>query len=281
MIGRYRAALLLAGVVALLASAGAAQQTGAFALLGGKAAIVSKFWAAHSSGETYALNVQQFTTSGATIKAYDIDMQHLMHMVIVRDDFATFAHEHPSFNATTGIFVQNFTKEPNHKYYAFADTSPKGIGQQVFRFTLESDGEAAAYKLSTVPSSYNQKAGPYNVLLQKTTIRAQTPQKLDLTVVEGDDPATDLVPYLGAAAHVVMIDISTLSYVHVHRTLKGQTMSMKPNSMRATMVAAQKAGPFMDVTLPALPAGVYKTWVQVAGGPAKTVYTAAFTIVAK
>ncbi|MBV8433685.1 MAG: hypothetical protein JO029_05330, partial [Candidatus Eremiobacteraeota bacterium] len=92
MIGRYRAALLLAGVVALLASA-AAQQTGAFALLGGKAAIVSKFWAAHSSGETYALNVQQFTTSGATIKAYDIDMQHLMHMVIVRDDFATFAHE--------------------------------------------------------------------------------------------------------------------------------------------------------------------------------------------
>jgi hypothetical protein len=278
--GRLKLLALIAGIV-LLASAGSAQQTGTFALLGGKPSIVSKFWATQGSGSAYTLNVQQFAPgSEVPIKQYDVDMQHFMHMVIVRDDFATFEHDHPSLNATTGTFTQNFTKGSNHRYYVYADTDPKNLGQQVFRFTMESDGAVTASKPSLAASSYNAKAGPYNVLLQKTTLPAQAPQTLDLTVVSDDDPASDLVPYLGAPAHVVMIDTSTLSYAHVHPTLKGQKMAMHGGSME-TPAGSSQAGPFMQLTLPALPAGVYKTWVQIAGGAAKKVYTASYTVVVK
>jgi hypothetical protein len=278
-----RLVVAIAGV-ALLAAAGPAQQTGTFALLGGTPKIVSKLWAEHGTGETYTLHVRQFAPNGgAAIVNYDIDMQHYMHMVIVRDDFATFAHKHPAYAPATGTFEQTFTKERNHRYYVFADTTPHGVGQQVFRFTLDSDGPYAAYKLSTAASSYNSKAGPYNVLLQKTTVAANTPQTLDLTVVKGDDPATDLVPYLGAPAHVVMIDMSTLSYIHVHPMLKGQK-SMPHGGMDMSdmdMAGSGRAGPFMRVMLPALPTGVYKTWIQISGGKDLTVYTAPFTIVAR
>lgn len=267
------------------------EQTGTFALLGGKPEIVSKFWATHGAGLNYRLNVQQFAQDGTPIKAYDVDMQHFMHLVVVRDDFATFDHKHPSYNAATGTFEQDFTKERNHRYYVFADSMPKGIGQQVFRFMMESDGPYAMYKLSAAASAVNAKAGPYTVSLATTTVASNVPHEVNLTIEEGDDPADDLVPYLGAPAHVVLIDMSTLEYVHVHPTLRGQTSpqnagtmndmkAMNSNSMKA-MTGSNKAGAFMQLELPPLPAGSYKTWVQISGGKDRKVYTAPFTIVAK
>lgn len=284
----------IAGLMVLTASAvGIAsvnpEQAGTFALLGGKPQISSKFWATHETGLNYRLNVRQFAKDGTPIKTYDIDMQHFMHLVVVRDDFATFDHKHPAFDATTGTFTQDFTKERNHRYYVFADSMPRSIGQQVFRFMMESDGPYAMYKLSAAASANNAKAGPYTVTLGTTTIASNVPHDVDITVEKGDDPAEDLTPYLGAPAHVVMIDMSTLTYIHAHPILRGQaspqnagTMntSQSMNSMKA-MTGSNKAGPFMKLELPPLPAGSYKTWVQISGGKDLTVYTAPFTIVAK
>jgi hypothetical protein len=56
---------------------------------------------------------------------------------------------------------------------------------------------------------------------------------------------------------------------------------MKPMSSMKGMTGPNKAGPFMTLELPPLPAGSYKTWVQIAGGKDLNVYTASFTIVAK
>ena len=286
-----RRIITLAAACVLIAAVAPAA-TGTFALLGGTPKIVSKLTVLHGTSGTFTLKVQQFPMNdSAPITKYDIDMQHLMHMVIVRDDFATFEHKHPAYEADTGTFEQDFTKAPHHQYYVYADTTPAGIGQQVFRFTLASEGPQQTSAPSLGASSYNSKAGPYNVLLQKTTLKANTPMNLDLTIVQGDDPATDLVPYLGAAAHVVMISTSTLDYVHAHPMVKslsakqnsgtGNSMSgMNMNGMKA-MTGAQKAGPFMTLELPALPKGVYKTWVQFAAGSSLKVYTAPFTIVVK
>ena len=99
------------------------------------------------------LKVQQFAMgSTAPILDYDVEMQRTMHMVVVRDDFATFKHLHPAFNTGTGTFSQAFTKEPNHRYYVYADTTPHGLSQQVFRFTMESDGSVAAANVSLAPT---------------------------------------------------------------------------------------------------------------------------------
>jgi len=275
------AVLMAATVFAAAAASVIPHQNGRFALLGGTPQIVSKFWATHGTGSSYTLNVQQFAKSGAAIKVYEIDMQHYMHVVVIRDDFATFAHEHPTFDAATGIFQAPFTKEKHHRYYVYADSLPNGIGQQVFRFVVDSDGLEAGVRVPTAATGPNTTAGPYTVTLAKTTLHANTPLAMPLTVKSANHPAGDLVPYLGAPAHVVLIDVNRLTYVHVHPILRGQKAPKMSGSMSSMhgMSGSNMAGAFMQLELPALPPSTYATWVQIAGGKAHTVYTARFNLV--
>lgn len=259
-------------------------EDGTFALLGGSQKITSHFWPDYTTGTE--LKIRQFRSDDKTpILKYDIDMQKTMHLVVIRDDFATFDHLHPDFDLQTGTFSAHFRSPDYALYYVFADSEPHGVGQQVFRFKYDTGSSGIAPKISMTASAPNAPAGPYTVSLQTTTVPANKPQLLDLTVSKGDDPAEDLVPYLGAAAHCVLINVKTLSYVHVHPMLKGskpEDMSHMSNSqMIENADQISKAGPFMQMQLPALPAGSYKTWIQIKGGPSQHTYTAAFTLVAQ
>ena len=272
------AATLVAGAAS--ASVGRIEQRGVFALIGGTPKIVSQFWADHASGLSATLKVRQFQLDGKTpILGYDVEMQRVMHMVIVRDDFATFAHLHPAFDTTTGTFWQPFTKEPNHRYYVYADSTPHGIGQQVFRFTIESDGPVARFTVRSAPSATTAAAGPYTVTLSNTTLPANAAKTVDITILKGGNPAQDLGTYLGAAAHVVFVGTSTLSYAHVHPMVRGRQNSGNSN-MNMEIGMGGKAGPFLRMTVPGLPAGTYKVWIQFLGGNDK-LYTVPFTILAQ
>ena len=265
----------LSGVGIARASAGAIEQNGIFALLGARPAIVSKLWAEHGSGLSATLKIRQFRFNGAPVLDYEIDMQRLMHLVVVRDDFATFDHLHPTFDATTGTFAQVFTKAQNHRYYVYADTTPRGVGQQVYRFTIESDGAVAGVASLASPSP-TSTAGPYTLSLTRATLAANRAQNLSLTVFEGGKPARGLRTYLGAAAHAVFINTATLTYVHVH-----PTVATASNAMTGmTMAATAPVDPFMRLRLPALPTGTYKLWVQFRGAN-DVVYTAPFTILVR
>ena len=270
------AALVATGVTLARAEGQSPILTGSFALLGGTAKIVSTLFPKMHTALAGTLDVTQYQLDGKiVIFNYDDEMQRTIHLIVIRDDFATFAHLHPAFNTTTGAFVQDFTKEPNHRYYVYADTSPHGVGQQVFRFTLPSAGPAAAYKLSSAPSAPSATAGPYTLVLEKTTLAAGTQQSLDLTVNENGQPAQDLGTYLGAPAHCVFINISSLAYVHIHPMVRNDTHVKGPIHMNMT-----DAGPLMEMHVPALPAGTYKLWIQFRGGSYK-LYTVPFTIAAQ
>ena len=94
--------------------------------------------------------------------------------------------------------------------------------------------------------------------------------------------ATDLHPYLGAAAHAVFINTATLDYVHVHPMVKGaaDSMHMDMNGDEAMQEShSAQSGPQMVMQLPALPQGTYKMWLQFKGG--STLYTVPFTIAAR
>lgn len=257
------------------ASAGPAAQNGIFALLGGTPKIVSKFWAEPGAGSSTTLKIQQFRLNGRMpILDYDVEMQKLIHLIIVRDDFATFAHVHPAFNGATGTFSESFTKSSNHRYYAYADTTPRGIGQQVFRFTIESTGPIATPRAELSASSPTLTVEPYRVTLDRTHLAANQEQTLALTVFQGRRLAADLRTYLGAAAHAVFIDTTTLVYVHVHPVVLGT----QDTNMSASMASMSRAaGPRMQMKLPPLPAGTYRLWVQFRGRDSE-IFTAPFTL---
>ncbi|MGA8325855.1 MAG: hypothetical protein WB757_07235 [Candidatus Cybelea sp.] len=260
------------------AAQGPPGQSGTFALLGGTPKIASKFWVEPGAASSATLKIQQFQlTGGAPILRYDVEMQKLIHLIIVRDDFGTFAHVHPAFSGATGTFSETFTTSPNHRYYAYVDTTPRGIGQQVFRFTLDSTGPPATP--GPMPSVFlpSVVAGPYRVTLDRTQLAANQAQTLELTVFQGRRLAADLRTYLGAAAHAVFINTSTLVYVHVHPMVLGSRDMDTAGSM-ASMSRA--AGPRMQMKLPPLPAGTYRLWVQFRGREGE-VFIAPFTLLAQ
>ena len=281
MESRTRRGLTLAIVALATLAATAPTQQGGFALFGHTSKVRSEFWTA---GEQLrqSLRVRQYESDGTPITHYGIDMGGTMHYFIVRDDFATFHHYNAAFSLD-GTFSHDFTKEPNHRYYLFADSKPRDAGRQVFRFTIDSAGAAAPSQPSMTASATNSAAGPYTVIFSKTTLAANTPYMMLVTIDRDGKGAQDLSPYFGGAAHMVMINASTLQYVFSHPTLRGQKLdkstSYTVEQEVLRLASNSQIGPNQQVEIPALPAGTYKVWYEFTGGVTQDKYAAPFTVV--
>lgn len=264
--GALAVALLLATSVAAVASAGPLLQTGAFALLGGRATATAALRVAETPGGAANVQLRQFADDGSPILEYAVAMHRSLQMVVVRDDFATFARLDPAFDAATGSFAQALAGiDPTHRYYLYADSTPAGMKQQVFRFTINPK------QLPAVPSGARleasaptARAGPYRITLAKTTLNADQTTRIAIAVRKGKKPATGLSPSRGGATQAVLIDMERLAYVPV----------------RPVVVGTARDDATFSMALPALPAGSYRLWFQVRQARQK-LSTAAFTLVAE
>jgi hypothetical protein len=265
--------------VATLAATAPAQQTGTFALYAKKSHVVSKFWAV-GQGPTQSLKVRQYGDDGTPVLHYGIDMGGTMHYFIVRDDFSTFKHYSAAFSMD-GTFSHDFTRDAGHNYYLFADSHPVDSGRQVFRFDI--GNPAASGHPSMTASGTDSSAGPYSVIFSKTTLAANTPYMMLVTIDRDGKGAQDLSPYFGGAAHMVMIQMSSLDYVELHPTLRGQKLDKSQSyTVEQEIVRLQtnsQVGPNQQVEIPALPAGTYKVWYEFTGGVTQHKYAAPFTLV--
>ena len=271
-------ALILA--VATIAAAPSSPQVGQWALRGVQPQIVGKLSATALSNGTQLDITQYRRDSHALITDYALDRMKLMHLIIVRADFREFIHVHPALHA--GHFRILVALSSGERYYAFADSTPAGIGQQVVRLTLKA-GEPPPVQTTKVAASLPQvAAGPYVVHLTRTIVPVAQPITLPVTITRHGRLASDLQPYLGAAAHVVVVATSDLSYIHVHPMAHGQKMAMSGTGGMSMpdMKPSERVNPHLDLELPPLThPGAYKMWLQFRGGGA--LYVAPFTIVAR
>lgn len=267
---RILAALALALLPAVSLAATTAQP-GQWALEGSKPQIQSRMIATTSRTGTMLDIVQTMRGSSAPIGHYTIEQTRLMHLILVRDDFAEFQHLHPELRR--GHFTIPVALAAAHSYYIYADSTPAGLSQQVFRFVAGA-GTPPRTRRTTVGSS-NPVAlvGPYIVRLSSTRVPSHRPVALYATVTKNGALAADLHPYLGAAAHIVLLNTSTLTYAHVHPAESHGSMHM------AMEMPSDPVNAKIPMTLPPLSRhAAYKLWLQFQGGT--TVYTAPFTLTA-
>ncbi len=251
-------------------------QMGKWALHGSRAQIVSRLYGRPKSAGTDLDIVQYRIGSSAPIVRYTIEQTKLMHLILVRDDFREFAHVHPRFSR--GHFIVPITIAQGHRYYVYADSTPDGMPQQVFRFQIGAGTQPALLQTVLAPSARDAVVGPYNVRLSTTRLVANRPQTLHAVVSRNGVPAADLEPYLGAAAHVVMINTSDLTYFHIHPMDAASAAGMNMDHMKMAVPASLSGK--MKLAVPPLGShAAYKLWLQFKGGG--TVYAAPFTIVAQ
>ncbi len=209
---------------------------------------------------------------GAPIRAYDLDMTKLLHVIIVSDDFKTFIHVHPKL-LSNGHFALDQTLPHPGMYYIYADGQPSGIGHQVFRFDFQ-----AGKTSRTAPRDLSERSAVahvdgYSVTLSRLSLRSGSLAHIVVRIAKGGKPATDVHPYLGQLAHAIFLDADDLTYVHVHPVPLGSRASV---IVYSNDEAAMSPNMLLDVTVSE--PGTYKLWFQFHGG--RSLHVASFVLTA-
>ena len=166
-------------------------------------------------------------------------------------------------------------------YFVYADACPNDLNHQVFRFKLDVGHPSSPPSARDLPNTgMGVQAGPYEVDLSTVRLQSHKMEMVTIEVLENGQPAKDLHPYLGAAAHAVFLNAKDLSYVHVHPTA-GDMMSM-PMDMSKPMAELPDGTPVSDkmmLHIALWEPGTYKLWLQFRGADDR-LYIAEFTILA-
>jgi len=174
----------------------------------------------------------------------DLVHEKKMHLILVSDDLSWFDHIHPEYQASGAYEIkvlgkgEKFNNGRGHnetrfdsggKYWAFTDYKPLGALNQVNRTELDVAGKAAksvAYtepKMSSTVDGYTVKFDSHG-----STIAAGIPGHLHIDIMEKGQRITPdkIENYLGAKAHVVLIETSSKEFVHVHPEAVGDELEM-------------------------------------------------------
>ena len=243
---------------------------GTFALIDARAHSQAYLAAQRMPGDALIQRLDFWFARGlaaAPIESFDLDMTKLLHVVIVSDDFKTFLHVHPRFTSDGHFRIEQRFPRPA-TYYVYADGQPHGLGEQVFRFALRvGDESAVPAQIRLAPTGKTSHAGPYDVTLDRTTLRAGAPSALIVHIRRDGKAARDLRPYLGALAHAVFIDTQDLRYLHVHpMSLSDANRTMPDMGAMPALPDRPGSAPDMLLRVSVAEAGTYKLWLQFRGG---------------
>lgn len=170
-----------------------------------------------------------------------------LHLFIISRDLSRFAHEHPRLDET-GTFVLDAPIEPG-AYTIIADFLPEGGTPQMVHRAVVTPGYdgplfAPPPRLDVTPREVT--VGELRVRVKTGEVTALRPASMTFEIVDRarGTPVVDLQPYLGAAAHLLIVTPDLTIALHGH-----------PEE-------GFGSGPEVSFD-PVLPVpGVYKMWLQ-------------------
>jgi catechol 2,3-dioxygenase-like lactoylglutathione lyase family enzyme len=152
----------------------------------------------------------------ATVRTFTLVHERSMHLFVVGGDLEFFAHEHPVQQAD-GVFIIDVALPKAGPYMAIAEFLPAGATPQVFQ-RMFTTGEAFAGAAAPAVDTAAKTVDGVRVALDPPDATAGATRPLTFRF---SDPAsgaavTDLQPYLGAAAHLLMVPVDLTEAIHGH-----------------------------------------------------------------
>jgi hypothetical protein len=186
------------------------------------------------------------------VRKFAIVHERPMHLFVVGEGLEFFAHEHPVQQAD-GVFMLDLTLPRAGAYMAIAEFLPEGGTPQTFQqaFTTGSAfGRAARPAIDVAPKIVDGM----RVSVDASKVKAGDTRPLAFRIEDAATgaPVTDLEPYLGAGAHLLVVSADLTEAIHGH-----------PNE--EALGAGQRAGGQGAAVSfePLIPrAGIYKVWIQ-------------------
>ena len=170
---------------------------------------------ATTAGARLRLAVQD-PRRGSTARTFAIVHERPMHLFVVSEGLDYFAHEHP-LQQPDGVFMIDLTLPKAGPYMAIAEFLPEGGTPQTFQqmFTTGAAfGGTAAPAIDLAPKN----AGGVRVILDPSKVKAGETQPLVVRIEDAATGArvTELQPYLGAAAHLLLVSADLTEAIHGH-----------------------------------------------------------------
>lgn len=167
---------------------------------------------------------------GNPVENLTISHERLLHVVIISEDFSTFAHIHPedfgqitAEMKTKARFPVRYSFPIAGRYLIAVDTSVRDshISKQ-FQVTVEGEPKVGAVRqdLSAIKSF-----GKYAVSLKTVPERVRAGEKtiLRYEISTNGQPVKDLEQYLGAPMHLAIVMTDLGSFIHAHGDTPGSS----------------------------------------------------------
>lgn len=156
---------------------------------------------------------------------FQYNHERLMHVVIIDENFETFAHIHPE---DQGVITESMLK--NGEFY-FKHIFPKD-GRYIVALDFQYNNEEVSHKQifdagERLPSnllkdfSREKKFGDYDFIFSpgSSEVFSGEHQTIRYYIEKKGFPVLDLEPYLGATAHFSIVSSDPGTFAHTHGTL--------------------------------------------------------------
>lgn len=162
-----------------------------------------------------------------------------VHLLIVDAELSAFQHVHPVERAD-GAYTLPVTFPHGGRYYLFTDHRPQGGASTLDRKEVTVEGGTAPSTAEAAPRLVSMVDG-YTLRLENgNDLRTGRTQPLSFSVAkDGKQLAErDIEPYLGATAHIAMINKQDMELLHIHPmsndryTIHAETRIDKPGRYR-------------------------------------------------
>lgn len=140
-----------------------------------------------------------------------------LHLIVLDAALGWFRHLHPVLQ-TDGSYQVNITFPAGGHYLLYADYQPKGAQPVVDRIPLQVTGSSRHPVIAT-GEKLTAITGRLSVALDLTTSLHTGMAALLPFRIERDGrllKATELSPYLGAVAHLILIHQTGKDFLHIH-----------------------------------------------------------------
>ena len=148
----------------------------------------------------------------------DVEHEKKLHTIVVSQDLSFFDHIHPEFQADGGYTI-DYTFPTGGEYVVFSDYKPSGAGHQVEKTVVNVAGKTAPVKTFSA-AKLTSNSGDFSITLEPLGGKLLSNQPMHIKgIVKQKGKVVDanlLENYLGAKAHVVVVDVVDKNYLHVH-----------------------------------------------------------------